>query len=38
MSSLRLTDEVIDAVMDHAKKGVVAIYNSHKMTMRKKLY
>lgn len=29
MSELRFPDEVIDAVLNHVKKGVIAIYNRH---------
>jgi len=29
MSALGFTDEVVDAVLNHVKKGVIAIYNRH---------
>ena len=29
MSALGFPDEVIDAVLNHVKKGVIAIYNRH---------
>ena len=36
MAALRFPDEVIDAVLNHVKKGVVAIYNRHGYDMEKK--
>ena len=35
LSALGYTDEVIDAVLNHVKKGVVAIYNRHKYDLEK---
>lgn len=35
LSALEYTDEVIDAVLNHVKKGVVAIYNRHKYDKQK---
>jgi integrase len=35
MAQLRFSDEVIDAVLNHVKKGIVAIYNRHEYNEEK---
>lgn len=35
LSALRFSDEVIDAVLNHVKKGVIAIYNRHRYDKQK---
>ena len=35
MSALGFSDEVIDAVLNHVKKGVIAIYNRHRYDKEK---
>jgi integrase len=37
MSALGYSDEVIDAVLNHVKKGVVAIYNRHRYDKEKQV-
>lgn len=36
MSALEFSDEIIDAVLNHVKKGVIAIYNRYKYDKEKK--
>jgi len=36
MGSLRFSDEIIDAVLNHVKKGVISIYNRHEYNDEKK--
>ena len=36
MSALGFSDEVVDAVLNHVKKGVIAIYNRHRYDKEKK--
>lgn len=36
MSALGFSDEVLDAVLNHVKKGVIAIYNRHRYDKEKK--
>jgi integrase len=35
ISALGFSDEVIDAVLNHVKKGVIAIYNRHRYDKEK---